>query len=238
MLRPLTSLVRHCILSGLIVSVGLLGVGCGGYSAPSPSSQPTSVTVSPASASVPVSGMQNFAATVMNDYLNRGVTWALSGSGCSGATCGSLSNVAATSVTYNAPAAAPNPNAVVLTATSVNNTMMSATAMITVTVAVARGTAALSVTTAGTTSGSLAFSNTALLLPFGSSEPEIALSGNFMAIVSLGSFPSGTQLWTGDFGSTPKLQGSIDSVLTKAGFGVVFGGVPVRCAFPTASMAA
>lgn len=56
------------------MSVGLLGFGCGGYSAPSPSSQPTSVTVSPASASVPVSGMQNFAGTVMNDYLNGGVT--------------------------------------------------------------------------------------------------------------------------------------------------------------------
>ena len=46
-----------------------------------------------------------------------------------------------------------------------------------------------------------------------------------MAITSLGwLFPFGTQLWTGNFGSTPTLQGAIDSALTKAGFAVVFGG--------------
>lgn len=69
------------------------------------------------------------------------------------------------------------------------------------------------------------FSITPLTLSFGSSEPEIALNGNFMAITSL-SFeaPNGTQLWTGDFGATPTLQGAIDSALKKAGFAVVFGG--------------
>ena len=78
---------------------------------------------------------------------------------------------------------------------------------------------------AATTSGSLTFSNTPLFLANGSSEPEIALSGHFMAITSLGwLFPFGTQLWTGDFGSTPNLQGPIDNALTKAGFAVVFGG--------------
>ena len=78
---------------------------------------------------------------------------------------------------------------------------------------------------AATISGSLTFSNTTLLLPFGSSEPGIAFNGGFMAINSLSwSAPNGTQLWTGDFGSTPNLQGSIDSALTKAGFAVVFGG--------------
>ncbi|HET8922580.1 MAG TPA: sialidase family protein [Candidatus Acidoferrum sp.] len=79
--------------------------------------------------------------------------------------------------------------------------------------------------TGATTPGNLTFSNTPLLLPRGSSEPEIAFNGNFMAIVSLGwLFPFGTQLWTGNFGTTPTLQGSIDSALTKAGFAVVFGG--------------
>lgn len=79
--------------------------------------------------------------------------------------------------------------------------------------------------TGATTPGNLTFSNTPLLLPRGSSEPEIAFNGNFMAITSLGwLFPFGTQLWTGNFGSTPALQGPIDSTLTKAGFGVVFGG--------------
>jgi hypothetical protein len=73
--------------------------------------------------------------------------------------------------------------------------------------------------------GDPSFSITPLLLPFGSSEPEIAFNGGFMAIVSLSwSAPNGTQLWTGNFNSTPNLQGSIDSALTKAGFAVVLGG--------------
>jgi hypothetical protein len=78
---------------------------------------------------------------------------------------------------------------------------------------------------AGTSIGSLTFTNTPLILPKGSSEPEIAFQGNFMGIVSLGWLnPFGTQLWTGDFGATPAHLGAIDSALTKAGFAVVFGG--------------
>jgi hypothetical protein len=69
------------------------------------------------------------------------------------------------------------------------------------------------------------FSITPLLLPFGSSEPGIAFNGGFMAINSLSwAAPNGTQLWTGDFGVTPNLQGAIDSALKKAGFAVVIGG--------------
>jgi len=69
------------------------------------------------------------------------------------------------------------------------------------------------------------FSITPLTLPFGSSEPGIAFNGSFMAIDALSwSALNGTQLWTGDFGTTPTLQGAIDSALTKAGFAVVFGG--------------
>lgn len=69
------------------------------------------------------------------------------------------------------------------------------------------------------------FTNTPLLLSFGSSEPEIAFDGEDMAVASLSwLLPDGTQLWTGDFGSTPSLQGAIDSALSKAGFVVVIGG--------------
>lgn len=71
----------------------------------------------------------------------------------------------------------------------------------------------------------LTFTNTPLTLSFGSSEPEIAFDGAFMAVTSLSwLLPDGTQLWTGKFGSTPSLQGAIDSALTKAGFAIVFGG--------------
>jgi Putative Ig domain len=41
---------------------------------------------------------------VANDRSGKGVTWSLSGSGCTGAGCGTLTNVSAFSVTYNAPA--------------------------------------------------------------------------------------------------------------------------------------
>jgi hypothetical protein len=80
-------------------------------------------------------------------------------------------------------------------------------------------------TKAATTAGSLKFSNIPLLLSFGSSEPGIAFNGGFIAIDSLSWLaPNGTQLWTGEFGTTPSLQGAIDSTLHKAGFAVVFGG--------------
>jgi hypothetical protein len=73
--------------------------------------------------------------------------------------------------------------------------------------------------------GDPSFSITPLLLSFGSSEPEVAFNGGFMAITSLSwLLPNGTQLWTGNFGVTPNLQGAIDSTLKKAGFTVVFGG--------------
>jgi len=69
------------------------------------------------------------------------------------------------------------------------------------------------------------FSVTPLTLPFGSSEPEVAFNGGFMAITSLSwLLPEGTQLWTGDFGVTPNPQGAIDSALKKSGFGIVLGG--------------
>ena len=94
---------------------------------------PISVSVSPNTASVGAgSGSQNFTATIQNDFQNRGVTWSLSGAGCSGSTCGSLTNVTTTSVTYNGPASVPSPATVTLTATSVSDTTKTGAATITV----------------------------------------------------------------------------------------------------------
>ena len=147
--RHIAGLMPRFISCGLILFAGLLGLGgCGGYNAPSqPPPTPSSVTISPTNASLKAgTGTQNFTATVMNDYLSRGVTWALSGAGCSGATCGSLSNMTSSSATYNAPSAVPNPATATLTATSVNDTSKSSTATITVTAAAAAGAAAVSLT--------------------------------------------------------------------------------------------
>jgi len=90
------------------------------------------VTISPTSQSVQTSGTQNFAASLQNDSQNKGVTWTVSGAGCTGAACGTLSNVTTTSVTYTAPAAVPSPATVTLTAKSVADTTKTASATITV----------------------------------------------------------------------------------------------------------
>ncbi len=110
-----------------------LGVLNAQTSAPPPS--PIAVFVSPSTASVQVAQQANFSATVMNDSANKGVTWALSGSGCAGATCGSVSPASSASgaaVIYTAPGTVPS-GTITLTATAVSDATKSASAAITVT---------------------------------------------------------------------------------------------------------
>ena len=96
---------------------------------------PISVSINPTSNSVQVSTSANFTASVQNDSQNKGVTWSLSGAGCSGATCGTLTNVTATSATYTAPASVPSPASVTLKATSVSDATKSNAATVTITAA-------------------------------------------------------------------------------------------------------
>lgn len=109
--------------------------GCGGGSSTSPA--PTvSVALTPATATVQANHEASFTATVLNDPKNDGTTWTLSGPGCTGVACGSLSGMKAASgaaVMYTAPATVPNPPTVMLTATSVDDTSKSAKATITLT---------------------------------------------------------------------------------------------------------
>jgi len=94
------------------------------------------VAVSPATATVLINAMQNFTATVSNDAQNKGVTWALSGTGCSGATCGTLSSTSSASgvaIIYTAPPSVPSPPTVTLTATSVADGTKTGVTTITVT---------------------------------------------------------------------------------------------------------
>src|SRR5437588_4523371 len=81
-------------------------------------------------------GTQQFTATVHNDWHHHGVRWTLSGAGCSGSTCGTLSATTSASgapLTYTAPPNVPNPATVTLTASSVSSTSKKASANITVT---------------------------------------------------------------------------------------------------------
>src|SRR5271165_3846090 len=92
----------------LILSLGSLAIfleGCAGTISPShtnsgpiTNSGTISVAVSPQSVSVQAdAGIQPFTAMLQNDTQNKGVTWMVSGAGCSGTACGTLSNVTKTS---------------------------------------------------------------------------------------------------------------------------------------------
>ncbi len=92
---------------------------------------PVAVTIAPPGATVIPGATLSFTAAVQHDINHAGVTWAL-GPACSDATCGTLSNVTHSSVTYTAPATVPNSPAVTLTATSITDTSKSADVIITV----------------------------------------------------------------------------------------------------------
>src|SRR5205823_6566308 len=94
------------------------------------------VSVSPGTASVAVTGTQQFTATVTNDPSNKGVKWTLSQSGtpCSPG-CGTISPASTASgaaTTYTAPSAVPIPAQVTVSAISVADITKSATATVTV----------------------------------------------------------------------------------------------------------
>jgi len=94
------------------------------------------VEIAPMSASVTADLTQTFVANVTNDSQNKGVSWTVSGAGCSGAACGSVAPATTASgatVTYTAPASVPTPATVTLTATSVTDTTKSVASAITVT---------------------------------------------------------------------------------------------------------
>src|SRR4051812_27977214 len=72
------------------------------------------VTVTPQSATVPINGQQQFTAEVTGSG-NHYVTWSLSGSGCYGISCGTISSTGF----YTAPPTLPDPPAITIAATSI-----------------------------------------------------------------------------------------------------------------------
>jgi hypothetical protein len=75
----------------------------------------------------------NFTAYLSNDSNNQGVTWTLTNStACSGAGCGTLSNITDQTVTYTAPSVSSTSLSVILTATSVAQTSRTTNTTITV----------------------------------------------------------------------------------------------------------
>jgi Fibronectin type III domain len=93
------------------------------------------VNVSAKTAKIATGGVTSyFSATVQNDSQNKGVSWTLSGSTCSGAACGTVSPTSSASgqvVTYTSPAKASAAGPVSLTATSLSVHSVSSASTIT-----------------------------------------------------------------------------------------------------------
>ena len=96
------------------------------------SASAVSVTVSPSTAQVSPGAQQQFSANV-SGTTNTAVKWTLSGSGCSGSTCGTISSTGL----YTAPSSVPSSPTVKVVATSVADPSQSGSATVTV-VAVAK----------------------------------------------------------------------------------------------------
>jgi hypothetical protein len=85
-----------------------------------------SVQVSPATMNLQPGQTVPVTASVQNDTQNKGVSWSLETSGCSGTDCGTLTGSTSTSVTYAAPASVPSPSTVAVMATSIADSTKSA----------------------------------------------------------------------------------------------------------------
>ncbi len=142
-------------------------VGCGGNtSQPPPPSQPMAVTVSPSSATVETGGVQQFTATVSPSGANQAVTWSLSGTGCTGASCGTIDAAGK----YTAPASVPNPPTVTVRAASVADSAKAAVAAVNIMTTVNNPIPTISVLSPSvTTAGEPAFTLTVVGLNFVSS---------------------------------------------------------------------
>jgi hypothetical protein len=120
-------------LALLFAILGLM-CGCGGGGGGGTPTPPTiSVSLAPAGQTTIDQGQTvNFTATVANDSGSKGVTWSVSGTGCTGDACGTLTNTTTTAATYNAPASVSSDLTVSVKATSVADTTKSASSTVVV----------------------------------------------------------------------------------------------------------
>jgi hypothetical protein len=94
------------------------------------SSAAIAVSISPRRGGITISQSLPVSATVQNDVSNAGVSWSVSASSCSGAACGTFTNITSTSATYVAPATA---GIYSITATSVADVTKSASSSMAIT---------------------------------------------------------------------------------------------------------
>jgi Putative Ig domain len=149
------------------------------------------LSLSPANASVVTSGTQLFRASVTGTS-NTAVTWSVTGMGCNGSACGSLSSSGLTAV-YSAPPVAPQPAKVTVTATSAAGQGISASAQVAF---------ALQITSGGSSNGVVGVPFQTTNVGSGGVAPY-----NWSAI---GALPSGMTLnaSSGTIGGTPTQTGT------------------------------
>jgi hypothetical protein len=184
-------------LSAQIISIAFLLTalaGCGGGGKPAPPA--ISVSLSPATQStIDQAQNVNFTATVANDSSNRGVTWSVSGTGCTGDACGTLSNTTTTAATYNAPATVAADLTVSVRATSAADTSKSASSTVVV-------KPPPSITTTTLSSGIVGVAYSATLAASGG-------AGTLTWSVASGSLPAGLSLSSsGAISGTPTAAGT------------------------------
>ena len=119
------SAVSLCSLA-LMVLLSLTLVDCVSLKTPSP----VAITLKSTSATVATGSTAPFSAAVTGTS-NASVTWTVSGQGCSGTACGTISSRSSFAV-YIAPPLAPSPAIVNIIATSVADSSQSASASVTI----------------------------------------------------------------------------------------------------------
>jgi len=92
---------------------------------------PISVATSPAQVCLHAGNTARLTALVTNDPANAGVAWSISGPGCAGGLCGSLSSAAANPVIYSAPAGISAASTLAVKAQSNTDPLRSATTAVT-----------------------------------------------------------------------------------------------------------
>ena len=125
------------VVLGLSLTANL--VGCGGSGTPIP----TGITIQgPTSDNIDPGDSASFTATVTDDAHNAGVSWTLTGTGCTGSACGALSGSTTTGVTYTAPATVTTAFTVTITVTSVADSSITTTITLSIPANPTIGTAA------------------------------------------------------------------------------------------------
>lgn len=162
----------------IAIALAIIVSACGGgHTSPQPTYQ-VSVSLFPASPqSIDQGQSLSFTADVANDSSNQGVTWSLSGTGCSGTDCGTLSNASLSSSTYRAPATVSSGFTVNVKATSAKDPAAYASTAVSVNPAPAIATTSMKEGTSGAAysdalqasggAGSLSWSIVAGSLPAG-----------------------------------------------------------------------